>query len=142
VEENDSQRSPPTPEDLHAVDSDLMSSYSGVSENVPFEDEVGSSEGSESPLKVRKKRRSVASGRWTREEHRQFMIGMKLHGKGNWRTIAKHCVPTRTRIQVASHAQKYYRKLRKREEARTRKGNEVKKIMFIPHAFSSVAQKP
>ncbi|PSR92951.1 Transcription factor DIVARICATA like [Actinidia chinensis var. chinensis] len=45
---------------------------------------------------------------WTVEEHRLFLIGLKTYGKGDWRSISRNVVVTRTPTQVASHAQKYH----------------------------------
>lgn len=40
--------------------------------------------------------------------HRQFLLGLKKYGKGDWRNISRNFVTTRTPTQVASHAQKYF----------------------------------
>mmetsp|Transcript_58706 Transcript_58706/g.187265 ORF Transcript_58706/g.187265 Transcript_58706/m.187265 type:complete len:260 (+) Transcript_58706:983-1762(+) len=40
-----------------------------------------------------------------------FLVGLKKLGKGNWRGISRHFVPTRTPTQVASHAQKHFLRL-------------------------------
>lgn len=45
---------------------------------------------------------------WTEEEHRLFLIGLQKYGKGDWRSISRNAVVSRTPTQVASHAQKYY----------------------------------
>ena len=42
------------------------------------------------------------------DHHRQFLMGLKKYGKGDWRNISRNFVTTRTPTQVASHAQKYF----------------------------------
>ena len=62
------------------------------------------------------KTQKFASGRWTKEEHTQFLYGMHLYKK-DWNKVAT-VVPTRSIIQCRSHAQKYFKKedkKRKRE---------------------------
>ncbi|KAL9236618.1 hypothetical protein vseg_011263 [Gypsophila vaccaria] len=45
---------------------------------------------------------------WTKDEHKLFLLGLKKHGKGDWKSISRNFVRTRSSIQVASHAQKYF----------------------------------
>ncbi|KAL3520905.1 hypothetical protein ACH5RR_019054 [Cinchona calisaya] len=39
---------------------------------------------------------------------RLFLSGLDRYGRGDWRSISRNVVVTRTPTQVASHAQKYY----------------------------------
>lgn len=52
-----------------------------------------------------------ATGRWTLEEHEQFLVGLKLHGRV-WKNIAP-LVKTRSTVQIRTHAQKYFLSLQK-----------------------------
>lgn len=58
---------------------------------------------------------------WTEQEHRQFLIGLEMLGRGNWRAISRTYVPSRTPAQVASHAQKYFIRLSNTNEPGRRK---------------------
>ena len=60
--------------------------------------------------------KKTASGRWTREEHEQFLEGLKVYGR-EWKKVAQR-IPTRTSAQIRSHAQKYFAKLAREEETR------------------------
>lgn len=47
-------------------------------------------------------------GKWTEEEHQNFLRGFQALGR-RWTKISKHFVKSRTPIQVTSYAQKYCR---------------------------------
>ncbi|KAK4852659.1 hypothetical protein QYF36_025884 [Acer negundo] len=57
---------------------------------------------------VRKARKGIA---WTEKEHTDFLAGLNMLGKGNWKGIAMQFVKTRSPSQVASHAQKFFLRL-------------------------------
>ncbi|KAL8097299.1 hypothetical protein AgCh_030436 [Apium graveolens] len=57
---------------------------------------------------------------WSLDEHRWFMRGLEIWGKGDWRNIAKYFVPSRTPSQVASHAQKFLKRVEKEDTKKCR----------------------
>lgn len=57
------------------------------------------------------KREGQHAGRWTAEEHKLFLEGLKMHGR-EWKKVAEK-ITTRTSAQIRSHAQKYFSKLAK-----------------------------
>ncbi|PHU17272.1 Transcription factor DIVARICATA [Capsicum chinense] len=63
------------------------------------------------------RRKGVA---WTEDEHRLFLLGLEKYGKGDWRSISRNFVVTRTPTQVASHAQKYFIRLNSMNKDRRR----------------------
>ncbi|KAL6289199.1 transcription factor DIVARICATA [Prunus avium] len=66
---------------------------------------------------------------WTEQEHKLFLIGLKKFGKGDWRSISRNVVVTRTPTQVASHAQKYF--LRQSSVKKERKRSSIHDITTV-----------
>uniref|UniRef100_A0A0D9V1M4 Transcription factor MYBS1 n=1 Tax=Leersia perrieri TaxID=77586 RepID=A0A0D9V1M4_9ORYZ len=74
--------------------------------------------GSKSCSKAEQERRKGIP--WTEEEHRLFLLGLDKFGKGDWRSISRNFVISRTPTQVASHAQKYFIRLNSMNRDRRR----------------------
>ena len=53
---------------------------------------------------------NIRDGRWTEEERNKFIQGIVLYGI-NWKKV-KTLIPTRSAVQVRSHAQKFFHKLK------------------------------
>ncbi|KAJ4865955.1 Homeodomain-like transcriptional regulator [Raphanus sativus] len=69
------------------------------------------------PILKQKRRKGIA---WTPDEHSKFLIGLEKYGKGDWRSISRNLVLTRTPTQVASHAQKYFARLNSKNKNKMR----------------------
>eukprot|EP01028_Stygiella_incarcerata_P003329 TRINITY_DN1656_c0_g2_i1.p1 TRINITY_DN1656_c0_g2~~TRINITY_DN1656_c0_g2_i1.p1 ORF type:complete len:314 (-),score=82.24 TRINITY_DN1656_c0_g2_i1:1266-2207(-) len=95
----------------------LPGRYGGVGAAKDWEEDFGDEAATDGEVSINK-------GRWTRREHDCFIKGLEKHGEGNWLIIAREFVPSRTRVQVASHAQKYLRKLREQSHHRHGEGEE------------------
>ena len=53
---------------------------------------------------------NINDGRWAEEERNKFIQGIVLYGI-NWKKV-KSLIPTRTAVQVRSHAQKFFHKMK------------------------------
>lgn len=63
------------------------------------------------PNKKRSKPATAGKGRWTKEEHADFLLGLERFGK-DWQAISE-LVKTRTHVQTRTHHQKYEQQVKK-----------------------------
>lgn len=77
------------------------------------------------------------TGRWNKHEHDLFLRGLELYGK-EWKRMTS-LIPSRTVIQIRTHAQKYFQKLMKRK-ARTKSIDTVTAVSKVQPA-KAVAKK-
>ncbi|CAL9232140.1 unnamed protein product [Arabidopsis halleri] len=92
-------------------DVDLIESGKIVLPKYPDDDYVTLTEASQSRNKGTGKKNGTP---WSQDEHRLFLEGLNKYGKGDWKNISRHCVKSRTSTQVASHAQKYFDRQKRR----------------------------
>ncbi|KAL3824286.1 hypothetical protein ACJIZ3_020315 [Penstemon smallii] len=96
-----------------------------------------SNHGGKSSRSDQERRKGIA---WTEDEHRLFLLGLDKYGKGDWRSISRNFVVTRTPTQVASHAQKYFIRLNSMNKDRRR--SSIHDITSVNNGDISVPQGP
>ncbi|KAB2624044.1 transcription factor DIVARICATA [Pyrus ussuriensis x Pyrus communis] len=96
-----------------------------------------SNHGSKASRADQERRKGIA---WTEDEHRLFLLGLEKYGKGDWRSISRNFVVTRTPTQVASHAQKYFIRLNSMNKDRRR--SSIHDITSVNNGEISAAQGP
>ncbi|KAA8532123.1 hypothetical protein F0562_006735 [Nyssa sinensis] len=96
-----------------------------------------SNHGGKSSRSDQERRKGIA---WTEEEHRLFLMGLERCGKGDWKSISRNFVLSRTPTQVASHAQKYFIRLNSVNKERRR--SSIHDITSLDNGGTSAPQGP
>ncbi|KAM7261696.1 hypothetical protein ACFE04_020773 [Oxalis oulophora] len=112
-----------------------------------------SNHGGKASRSDQERRKGIA---WTEDEHRipefvkfqsarvgfllLFLLGLDKYGKGDWRSISRNFVVTRTPTQVASHAQKYFIRLNSMNKDRRR--SSIHDITSVGDGDMSAPQGP
>ncbi|PNY01628.1 transcription factor DIVARICATA-like protein [Trifolium pratense] len=95
--------------------------------------------GTETSRTVQERRKVI---HWTEAEHRLFLQGLENHGWGDWQSISRNCVVTRTPTQVASHAQKYKIRQNSKEKNKERKRSSIHDVTHVKNDDISAPQGP
>lgn len=70
---------------------------------------------------------------------RQFLLGVECFGRGEWKFISKYFVPSRTRVQLASHAQKHYGRIKKNEQDDRRQRHTINDVRLVNHGMNNTS---
>ncbi|KAK6927743.1 SANT/Myb domain, partial [Dillenia turbinata] len=128
-------------EDVKAIESGLVGlpTYDDDSSDAAADSahKHGSGHGGKGSRSDQERRRGTA---WTEDEHRLFLLGLEKYGKGDWRSISRNFVVTRTPTQVASHAQKYF--IRLNSTNRDRRRSSIHDITSVTEGDASNPQGP
>ncbi|KAK9051239.1 hypothetical protein SSX86_027865 [Deinandra increscens subsp. villosa] len=140
-------------EDLERIESGIvpLPVYSSLNDSESHAGDVGtnkkggnggqnageSNHGGKGSKSEQERRKGIA---WTEEEHRLFLLGLSKYGKGDWRSISRNYVVTRTPTQVASHAQKYFIRLNSMNKDRRR--SSIHDITSVKDSDVAVPQPP
>lgn len=85
--------------------------------------------------KKKKIKSTKNTGRWTEDEHYKFLQGVSQHGKDCNKIAAM--IPSRTTLQVRTHAQKYFQKMEKPAAAPTGEGAEAGAVQQLGNGITS-----
>jgi SHAQKYF class myb-like DNA-binding protein len=77
---------------------------------------------------------SLKRGRWTKEEQNLFNFAYQWHGK-DWKKLSE-IIPTRSIVQIRSHAQKYCKKFKNKENQEL----QAPKVYIMESALESLNQ--
>ncbi|KAJ0657541.1 putative transcription factor MYB-HB-like family [Helianthus annuus] len=115
-----------------AVEHDLLEIEAGRVKlpNYPDDDDIGGEsvvEAGTGQSKSGEKEERKKATPWSVEEHKRFLQGLEIYGKGDWRSISRMMVVTRMATQVASHAQKYFLRQASLKEDNNKEENRKKK---------------
>ncbi|KAK6912418.1 SANT/Myb domain [Dillenia turbinata] len=145
-------------EDVKAIESGLVGlpNYDDDSSDAAADSahKHGSDHGGKGSRSDQERRRGTA---WTEDEHRMILGSYKngiiegtkpaiklrsleKYGKGDWRSISRNFVVTRTPTQVASHAQKYFIRLNSTNKDRRR--SSIHDITSVTEGDTSNPQGP
>ncbi|KAG5585129.1 hypothetical protein H5410_045563 [Solanum commersonii] len=80
----------------------------------------------------------------TRNTCWSFLRVLDIYGKGDWKSITRHCVITRTAMQVATPAQKYFKRVEANNKGirRARAKPRVLDIISVNAEFGGTSQVP
>ncbi|KAL6993337.1 hypothetical protein U1Q18_011453 [Sarracenia purpurea var. burkii] len=132
-------------EDVQMIEAGLFPTPNYVT---PEEENEGDSETKPNEKPSSKQARKTCNGGhqrkrgvpWTEEEHQLFLMGLNKYGKGDWRSISRYYVVTKTPTQVASHAQKFFRRQTSTTPSDRRRPS-IHDIQTVNSAFFSFPQK-
>lgn len=95
----------------------LLCSPHGILPNTPLYQQNKIKKQNKLPpvCKMKTKKKTTGKGLWSEEEHVKFVEGLNKFGKSKWKEISEY-IGTRSRSQVASHSQKFFKKLESMQE--------------------------